>query len=874
MKMIFVNKKSKKNTNVKMLIILMMLIVQNLRLYSSDFDLTPMNIHFFGATVFNDKIFVYGSNGSYLLSTDFGKSWQQYSLLPYGNIFHITSYKDTLWSVLDCGIVAWSTDGGFTWSKKEFQLSNNELMYYILPTEACFFVRTNYGIYKLNKDLNITNVLKDSILYIKNDNIYDFLNLPIPTFKWMKYYYSFNEIYLFKNRILLLSTNYPGLIVVDYDLTKLDTLPMQDHIYLIGEIDRITDVYLLNDFIVLNANSNLYITEDVYSKWNYFFPDTSFLNPNDPNRWNKWPITKYPDNFFFWNNKVFIEMQEASDGKYIPSGRSINDFGISPIKLYFKEFIKDESGKFCDFVKFRNHFNDRSIAFVPGIFFPRLNATKYILTKRKAFVGDSIVIIPGLFKTIIQSRDGCYNWDLASCNAAYFPELILNDSTFIFFNRLPYYNNTSISFDGGITFQPTELLLDTLYRRIAEVDSLGNIKHIVYENYDTVTFFAIFKKASAFFIDSSGRGFFIGTDDDFRGYRLLNFANTINFGKHFKFDSSLKIKTYSRQFLPPKVEMLDGKYIFPLIDYEYPDKWYHTKIYFLDTSFKKVDKIITPEFQMVNQVFPINHNHFILFSFLSDTIDPKNLRTFQIRESFDSGKTSTVLFSFDERLDLTQYYVHNKDSIFFVVSNPPRLFLFEVKSKSLKLLYEDSVVENILLMVISDRFFIVGRGLFLENTDRNDLTQWREGEWDYGKPNFESVIFKGNVAIAGLSDSLRPFNYYKITLKKGTPTTVESEVEKRYYTTKFWASEPYPQPAGVRVKARIAWDGSFDVAEAIDGVYDSMGRKVEGKERIRVTLRDKGYGELEWECSGVPAGVYFILLHWAGGSESVPVVVE
>ncbi|ROL55646.1 hypothetical protein D9V84_11185, partial [Bacteroidetes/Chlorobi group bacterium Naka2016] len=98
--------------------------------------------------------------------------------------------------------------------------------------------------------------------------------------------------------------------------------------------------------------------------------------------------------------------------------------------------------------------------------------------------------------------------------------------------------------------------------------------------------------------------------------------------------------------------------------------------------------------------------------------------------------------------------------------------------------------------------------------------------------------------------------------------------EKRYYTTKFWASEPYPQPAGVPVKARIAWDGSFDVGEAIDGVYDSMGRKVEGKERIRVTLRDKGYGELEWECSGVPSGVYFILLRWAGGSESVPVVVE
>jgi hypothetical protein len=53
-----------------------------------------------------------------------------------------------------------------------------------------------------------------------------------------------------------------------------------------------------------------------------------------------------------------------------------------------------------------------------------------------------------------------------------------------------------------------------------------------------------------------------------------------------------------------------------------------------------------------------------------------------------------------------------------------------------------------------------------------------------------------------------------------------------------------------------------------------MGRKVEGKERIRVDARSTTSGELEWECSGVPAGMYFILIRWRGGSETVPVVVE
>ncbi|MGC8958129.1 MAG: hypothetical protein ACP5LT_09975 [Candidatus Kapaibacteriota bacterium] len=53
-----------------------------------------------------------------------------------------------------------------------------------------------------------------------------------------------------------------------------------------------------------------------------------------------------------------------------------------------------------------------------------------------------------------------------------------------------------------------------------------------------------------------------------------------------------------------------------------------------------------------------------------------------------------------------------------------------------------------------------------------------------------------------------------------------------------------------------------------------MGRKVEGKERIQVTIRDKGWAEVEWECSGVPPGVYFILVRYTGGTETIPVIVE
>ncbi|MCX7880727.1 MAG: hypothetical protein N2517_08705, partial [Ignavibacteria bacterium] len=74
--------------------------------------------------------------------------------------------------------------------------------------------------------------------------------------------------------------------------------------------------------------------------------------------------------------------------------------------------------------------------------------------------------------------------------------------------------------------------------------------------------------------------------------------------------------------------------------------------------------------------------------------------------------------------------------------------------------------------------------------------------------------------------------------------------------------------------ARIAWDGSFDLSEAIEGIYDSMGRKVEGKERIKVIVGGKADAQIEWECEGVPSGIYFIVVRWESGNESIPIVVE
>ncbi|MEJ5287553.1 MAG: hypothetical protein WHV60_10120 [Bacteroidota bacterium] len=61
---------------------------------------------------------------------------------------------------------------------------------------------------------------------------------------------------------------------------------------------------------------------------------------------------------------------------------------------------------------------------------------------------------------------------------------------------------------------------------------------------------------------------------------------------------------------------------------------------------------------------------------------------------------------------------------------------------------------------------------------------------------------------------------------------------------------------------------------AIDGVYDVMGNKIKGKGRITINDVGKATTELVWDCTVIPSGVYFIVIRWHGGSESIPAIIQ
>ncbi|MCX6152875.1 MAG: hypothetical protein NT007_01810, partial [Candidatus Kapabacteria bacterium] len=122
-------------------------------------------------------------------------------------------------------------------------------------------------------------------------------------------------------------------------------------------------------------------------------------------------------------------------------------------------------------------------------------------------------------------------------------------------------------------------------------------------------------------------------------------------------------------------------------------------------------------------------------------------------------------------------------------------------------------------------------------------------------------------------DSLRPLNYYRIMVNKSSDVKEETKPEILYYTTHFYASAPYPLPSVNSVTAKISYDMSFDLWEAIDGIYDLNGEKLEGKQNIILKNQSKAYAELFWNCASVPNGNYFIVVNHNGISDCIPVIV-
>ncbi len=133
-----------------------------------------------------------------------------------------------------------------------------------------------------------------------------------------------------------------------------------------------------------------------------------------------------------------------------------------------------------------------------------------------------------------------------------------------------------------------------------------------------------------------------------------------------------------------------------------------------------------------------------------------------------------------------------------------------------------------------------------------------------------SFLIKGNYVFAGTSGGV-----FRARLSDfGISPVEEYRTEVKYHSNHFYSEPPYPTPSQSIVKADVYWDLSFDLSEAVQGVYNSQGILIESKENINITSSTRAPAQINWDCSNQPDGVYFIVIRHNRRTDCIPVLVR
>ncbi|MFN3781376.1 MAG: WD40/YVTN/BNR-like repeat-containing protein, partial [Candidatus Kapaibacteriota bacterium] len=363
-------------------------------MYCFEYELTPIKIAFYGAVNAKNNIIVYGDFGSYLLSSDLGKSWEQRFVGVFDEIRSMVNFNDTLFGVMYNGYLIISTDGGVHWILKKLDKEQSERFLNILVTEGIIYIRGIQTIYKLDRNGNVLKSLKNPIFEPTHNNLIegnsDEVVKPINT-------YVNDDIYLFEGKIILNSQSFSdsGFIAVDTNLNSFQQVVLINKFQpWSGDYPELVKVLdYSNQKIFLIKYSNLYTTDASFSTFNYFFKDSLFMNFDTVyDVYRKWFKYGNPQLYFTIGDTLFI-------GKWSDSVK-YDTIGPQSYIPYYQFYIYSVN---------KYIFSGKDTFVVQGKpFYDVYNASHYYLG------GDS-------YKPLL--------WKI------YFPNLIMDDSVWIFVNR-------------------------------------------------------------------------------------------------------------------------------------------------------------------------------------------------------------------------------------------------------------------------------------------------------------------------------------------------------------------------------------------------------------------------------------------------------
>ncbi|MCX6156247.1 MAG: hypothetical protein NT007_19015 [Candidatus Kapabacteria bacterium] len=777
----------------------------SIRASSSDFEIKPLGMDFNGLISSGKNIIAYSNNGNYLMTTNKGITWEQYSIDLNANIPLLLNQGDTIWGIIDKGYIIKSIDNGISWIQYPFHLDSGDKFIYLTLSDKFLYVRSINKILAFDKDINLKYTYSDTLInktFIFGSQRYNYMRF-------------------FDNKLVVAvtqtkTTSNGEIIILSENLNKIGQIEFSKYIdtnkiqYKSFELTAILKYKGQNIF---NLSGYPYTCDSNFENWNYLLKDTLK------------PVSDFGDLFL---NSLYVH----NDNLYIAYRKNNPAIKWQNCWTYNLGILKyDEVNDTLQYYnsKFLNNYYSGKNSFG----YDNLSAS----CSNFNFFDDSLIIWFGKNKTIIQSRDFGKTWELVSHYSNSPAKQFINDSNFYCIN--PLTNDIYFTTNGGTSFKLPKLT-------------------------DSLSYLYTFTNPTTFYCDSNGKGIFTGAKSIDNNKNNIGF--TLDSGKTFNFISN---KNFLQIMSAPDysdITRVADKLIF---SQNYKDS---SRIYLMDFNNFNINLIKTDTSIFTHHISANNLEHFYMFDYMSSKKYP-DLNFFEVRETIDSGQTWKQINSINKKLQIKQVYEYNKDSIFIVSINPNKIFLINMKSNQIDTLYsEDSKTFTYLqIMNLSDKFYIVGTNLLLENIEKNDLTKWQNSSWDYGTPNFFSLLFKGETAIASLKDSLRTINYYKLSLKTKTKKVDDQLIE--VYTGKFFASPPYPIPSSSIIKAKLYWGDQFDISQADINIYDIKGDKIEGKLNITISNCQQYSCDLQWDCSSVQAGTYFIIINYRGKLEPIPVSV-
>ncbi len=116
-------------------------------------------------------------------------------------------------------------------------------------------------------------------------------------------------------------------------------------------------------------------------------------------------------------------------------------------------------------------------------------------------------------------------------------------------------------------------------------------------------------------------------------------------------------------------------------------------------------------------------------------------------------------------------------------------------------------------------------------------------------------------------------NIVKLTVKN-TPSGIEHGlVEETPVWT--WRNEPYPNPGHDIVRCNILWNPNYDIDNAVISVSDISGIILSNAvQTVKIVRQERYSGFVEWNCSNVAKGLYFITIVHHGETMNIPVIVR